>query len=69
MGEHGVGLVARSGHPTDAELAQLRQAGVTDGEIVEIVANVVANIFPNYLNHVAATDIDFPAVHAMARAA
>jgi len=36
---------------------------ITMGEF-ETVGNVVANIFTNYLNHVAATDIDFPVVSA-----
>ena len=35
---------------------------MSDGEIVETVANVALNIFTNYLNHVAETVIDFPEV-------
>lgn len=45
-----------------AALQDLRQAGVTEAEIVEILANVAVNIFTNYFNHVAGTEIDFPAV-------
>jgi len=37
-----------------------RVAGPTDGEIVETVADVVLNIFMNYVNHVARTVVDFP---------
>jgi uncharacterized peroxidase-related enzyme len=59
-------LIASRGHATDAELAGLRAAGLTDGEIIEVVANTVVNIFTNYLNHVAGTDIDFPVVHSAA---
>jgi hypothetical protein len=44
--------------------ARLRQAGVSEGEIIEIVANTVVNIFTNYLNHVAGTDIDLPVMRA-----
>src|SRR5579872_6999063 len=33
--------------------------GLTDGEIVETVANVALNIFGNYMNHVARTVVDF----------
>ena len=40
--------------------------GYTDGEIVEIVANVALNIFTNYFNHVADPEIDFPRVPALA---
>jgi len=57
-------LVKNQGHISDAELAGLRQAGLAEGEIVETVALSVLNIFTNYLNHVAETDIDFPVVRA-----
>jgi uncharacterized peroxidase-related enzyme len=39
-----------------------RRAGVTDPEIVELVANVALTTFTNYLNELAGTDIDFPVV-------
>jgi len=55
--------VARQrGHVSDAELAAVRQAGFGDAQIVEIVALVAENVFTNFLNEVAQTDIDFPAV-------
>jgi len=57
-------LVVNRGHATDSDLDVLRQAGLSEGEIVEVVANVVVNLFTNYLNHVAGTEIDFPVVHA-----
>jgi uncharacterized peroxidase-related enzyme len=47
-----------------SELNRLRNNGVTDEEIVEIVANVTLNIYTNYLNHIADTHIDFPPVSA-----
>ncbi|MCA8950918.1 MAG: peroxidase-related enzyme [Planctomycetes bacterium] len=59
-------LVVNRGNLTDAELTAARRAGLDDGEIVEVVANVALNIFTNYLNHVAATDVDFPKVDALA---
>ena len=62
-------LVRDRGVASDAEIAAVRKAGFTDGEIVEIVGAVAANIFTNYLNHVAATDIDFPVVRAKVDAA
>lgn len=47
--------------------ARTREAiALTVAGIVETVANVVANIFTNYLNHVADTNIDFPARKARA---
>lgn len=57
-------LVENRGHATDRDLTQARQAGLSEGDIVETVANTIDNIFTNYLNHVAGTDIDFPVVRA-----
>lgn len=57
-------IVAARGMVADADLSAARDAGLSDADIVETVGNVAANIFTNYLNHVAATDIDFPAVSA-----
>ena len=55
-------LVVQRGEVSDAALADVRAAGYTDGEVAEIVANVAINIFTNYFNHVARTDLDFPRV-------
>lgn len=61
-----VAVVAKRGLVSDADLAGARAADLADAEIVETVANVAANIFTNYLNHVADTDIDFPVRRAAA---
>ena len=45
-----------------SSLNELRNAGVSDGEIVEILAHIGVNLFTNYFNHVADTEIDFPLV-------
>jgi uncharacterized peroxidase-related enzyme len=50
------------GHVSDATLADARTAGISDAEIVELVAHVALNVFTNYLNTVAQTTIDFPEV-------
>jgi uncharacterized peroxidase-related enzyme len=57
-------LVVRHGRPEDSSLTALRKAGVTDTEALEVVANVSLNIFTNYVNLVAGTEIDFPVVRA-----
>ena len=57
-------VVAERGRIGDGELATLHRAGVSDGEALEVVANVVLNIFTNYVNLVADTEIDFPVVRA-----
>jgi len=54
-------IVQDRGVVTDEDVEQLRRAGYTDGEIGEIVANVALNLFTNDFNHVAATELDFPA--------
>jgi hypothetical protein len=50
------------GEVSDSDLKQARTSGLTDGDIVETVANVVLNILTNYVNHVARTAVDFPEV-------
>ncbi len=54
------------GRVGDREVARLRRAGYSDGEIAEIVANVALNLFSNYFNHVAGTVVDFPEVRPSA---
>ncbi len=53
-------VVEKRGWVTDGDLADARAAGLNNTAITEIVANVALNIFTNYFNHVAETDIDFP---------
>jgi uncharacterized peroxidase-related enzyme len=50
------------GRISDDTLADARAAGITDAEIVEVVAHVALNVFTNYVNNVAGTTIDFPEV-------
>ncbi len=52
------------GAVSDADLQAVKAAGFTDAQIVEIVALVAENVFTNFVNIVAQTDIDFPVVHA-----
>ena len=55
-------IVRRRGHLSDAEIESARDAGMDDGLVMEIVANVALNTLTNYVNEVADTEIDFPAV-------
>jgi uncharacterized peroxidase-related enzyme len=57
-------IVRDRGHVSDADVKAVRDAGFSDGEIVEIIAVAAENIFTNLLNTVAVTDIDFPVVRA-----
>ncbi|WP_395701736.1 carboxymuconolactone decarboxylase family protein [Aquabacterium sp.] len=52
------------GRVSDADLQAVRAAGFDEAEVLEIVLNVSVNVLTNYVNNVAHTDIDFPAVHA-----
>jgi len=55
-------LVVQRGMVSDQEVAKVKAAGFSDGDIAELVANVAVNVFTNYFNHVARTDVDFPPV-------
>ena len=53
------------GHVDAAALQAVRAAGYSDAQVIEIVQHVAVNTFTNYLNEVAGTEIDFPAVAAL----
>ncbi|MCU1258231.1 MAG: alkylhydroperoxidase like protein AhpD family [Bryobacterales bacterium] len=59
-------LVTRS---EECSIQELREVGYADSEIVEIIAQVALNVFENYLNIVAQTDLDFPKVGVKTKAA
>lgn len=50
------------GQVSNATLSAARAAGLGDADIVELVAHVALNVFTNYLNNVAQTEVDFPKV-------
>jgi uncharacterized peroxidase-related enzyme len=58
-------LVEDRGVVSEEDLNAVRKAGVTEGELAEVVANVALNVFTNYFNHVADTEVDFPKVQAL----
>lgn len=47
---------------SDSDLTAARQGGLDDGLIIEIVTHVALNVLTNYVNRIAGTDVDFPAV-------
>ncbi|MCA9170662.1 MAG: carboxymuconolactone decarboxylase family protein, partial [Planctomycetales bacterium] len=59
-------LVKERGRVTNDDVRELRDHGFTDSELTEVVANVALNIFTNYFNHVAETDVDFPQAECLA---
>lgn len=60
------GAVLRErGSVSDTALRRVREAGLTEGEITEVVANVALHVFTNYMNQVAQTTVDFPPARAL----
>ena len=55
-------VASARGKVSDADIAALRLAGYDDAAAIEIVAHVALNVLTNYINNVAQTDVDFPAV-------
>jgi uncharacterized peroxidase-related enzyme len=55
-------IAANAGDVDDADVEAARDAGVTDEEIGEIVANLALNVLTNYFNVLAHVDNDWPVV-------
>lgn len=55
-------IVVQRGEIGAEGLERARAAGLSNADVLETVANVAINIFSNYVNHIAGTDIDFPRV-------
>jgi len=53
------------GDITTAELDAARAAGLSDGEIVEVITIVALNVFTNLLGKATRVEIDFPKVELM----
>jgi uncharacterized peroxidase-related enzyme len=53
-------VVHDRGHVSAASLAVARAAGLSDAQLIEVVAHVAVNTFTNYVNSLAETDVDFP---------
>lgn len=53
-------IVATRGHVPLAELDVFKAEGLDEATILEVLVNVVLNIYTNYTNHLARTPIDFP---------
>lgn len=56
-----VAIVRGRGCVDDKVIDSAREAGLSDGEIVEVFLAVMVNLFTNYFNHFAGPPIDFPA--------
>jgi uncharacterized peroxidase-related enzyme len=57
-----VRVLRERGHVSQDDLDTVRRAGYGDAELLEIVAHVALNTLTNFVNEVAGTQIDFPAL-------
>jgi uncharacterized peroxidase-related enzyme len=57
-------IVLTRGEASAADVADAKRAGLSDAELVEVIAHVALNTFTNYLNHVFKTPVDFPSAAA-----
>ena len=55
-------VVNQRAQMTDSDITTLRNVGINDQQIVEIMAHVALNIFTNYINIALDTPVDFPRV-------
>jgi uncharacterized peroxidase-related enzyme len=55
-------VVLQRGKISDEDFCAVGRAGFSKAELVEILANIALNIFTNYLNIVAKTEIDLPQI-------
>ena len=55
-------ITLQRGQLSDDDLTSARDAGLDDGQIIEVIANVAHNTLTNYTNHIAETSVDFPLV-------
>lgn len=55
-------LHEQGGNISDTQFQAAQAAGLNDGQILEVVANLALNFLTNSVNHVADTEIDFPKV-------
>ncbi|XVJ71327.1 MAG: peroxidase-related enzyme [Rhizobacter sp.] len=62
-------LVRQRGQVSVEQLDAVRSAGYDDAQVLDILLVVALNTFTNYVNEVAKTDIDFPVVERLRKAA
>ncbi|MEJ7843517.1 MAG: hypothetical protein WKF95_17270 [Rubrobacter sp.] len=55
-------MAENRGHVSDDSVQKVQEAGYTDEQIIEMVANVALTTFSNYFNDTIGTEVDIPAV-------
>lgn len=61
-------IVEARGFVSDEDVNEIRNADFGEAEIAEIIGHVALNMFTNYFNHVAGTEVDFPAAPELSAA-
>src|SRR5262245_26904756 len=62
-------VAEKRGKVSDAEMGELRAAGYSDRDIVDLVGIIALNVLNNFMNNVADTEIEFPRAAPLAAAA
>lgn len=57
-------VTRKRGQVNTEVIENFKAAGHNDGDVLEIILNVVSNTLTNYVNHIAETEIDFPKVES-----
>jgi uncharacterized peroxidase-related enzyme len=55
-------VTLQRGDVSEADFQALKRTRLTDTQITEIIANIALNIFTNYFNVLARTELDYPAL-------
>lgn len=55
-------VVEKRGHVSDEAFESVWEAGYTDEQIMEMIANVALTTFSNYINDAIGTEVDLPHV-------
>ena len=53
------------GNVSTEQIDAFKSAGWSDAHVLEVIAGVALNTLTNYTNHIAATDVDFPAAPSL----
>ena len=59
-------ILEKQGHVSAADVQAVKEAGYDDAAVMEIIANVAATVYTNFVNNASGTVIDFPLVMARA---
>jgi len=59
-------VLEKQGHLNAADVQAVKEAGYDDAAVMEIIANVAATVYTNFVNNASGTVIDFPLVKTRA---